>query len=83
GATAADPFFYNYIYPEPEGYRTSPVAHGRFDETYGEFVLPYADVRAAAEPERVLMEFFQSTYGAGANLATWDREMLEREPVAP
>jgi hypothetical protein len=83
GVVAAEPFFYSYIYPAPDGYRTSPVAQGRFDETYGEFVLPYAEVRASSEPERMLLEFFQSAYAAGADLAQWDREALEREPVAP
>ena len=83
GVTAAEPFFYNYIYPEPEGYRTAQIAHGRFDETYGEFVLPYADVRASSDPERMLSEFFQSTYDLAADLAHWDRSALEREPVAP
>ena len=83
GVTAAEPFFYSYIYPEPEGYRAAAVKHGRFDETYGEFVLPYAQVRASAEPERMLLEFFESAYGAGANLAKWDRVNLEREPVPP
>jgi len=83
GVTPAEPFFYSYIYPEPDGYRDAKVAHGRFDPTFGEFVLPYADVRAAADPERMLSEFLQSAYEAGANLAQWDRAALEREPVAP
>jgi len=83
GVTPAEPFFYSYIYPEPDGYRDAKVAHGRFDPTFGEFVLPYADVRAAADPERMLSEFLQSAYEAGASLAQWDRAALEREPVAP
>jgi hypothetical protein len=83
GATAAEPFFYSYIYPEPEGYRTAKVAHGHFDETYSEFVLPFADVQAADDPDRMLAEFLQSTYDAAANLAKWDRAAFEREPVAP
>jgi hypothetical protein len=83
GVTPADPFFYSYIYPEPEGFRAAKVAHGRFDETYGEFVLPYAEVRASNDPDRMLMEFFQSAFDAAADLAKWDREALEREPVAP
>jgi hypothetical protein len=82
GATAIEPLFYSYIYPEPD-YRAAKIAHGRFDETYGEFVLPYAEVRASADPARMLMEFFQSTYDAAADLAHWDRAALEREPVAP
>ena len=83
GATAAEPFFYSYIYPEPDGYRAASVAHGRFDETFGEFVLPYADVRASDDPTRMLTEFFDTAYEAGANLASWDRGALEREPLAP
>jgi hypothetical protein len=83
GVTAAEPFFYSYIYPEAPGYRDAKMSHGRFDETFGEFVLPYAEVRSAAEPERMLSEFFQSAYEAGAGLAKWDRAALEREPVAP
>jgi hypothetical protein len=83
GVTAAEPFFYSYVYPEPEGFRSAKVAHGAFDQTYGEFVLPYAEVRASDDPRRMLMEFFQSTYDAAADLANWDRAALEREPVAP
>jgi hypothetical protein len=83
GVTPAEPFFYSYVYPEPDGYRAARVAHGRFDETYGEFVLPYVDVRASDDPQRMLSEFFDSAYEAAANLATWDRAALEREPVAP
>jgi hypothetical protein len=83
GVTAAEPFFYSYIYPEPDGFRRAKVAHGRFDETFGEFVLPYADVRASDDPERMLSEFFGSAYDAAASLAKWDRAALERAPVAP
>ncbi len=83
GVTAAEPFFYSYIYPEPDGFRAAKVAHGKFDETYGEFVLPYAEVRASSDSDRMLTEFFQSTFDAAADLAHWDREALEREPVAP
>jgi hypothetical protein len=83
GVTPAEPFFYSYIYPEPDGFRTAMIAHGRYDQTFSEYVLPYADVRASADPERVLSEFLQSAYDAGADLAKWDRAALEREPVAP
>ena len=83
GAVAAEPFFYSYAYPEPDGFRAAPIRHGHFDETYAEFVLPYADVRAAGDPEGTLLEFLQSTYDCAADLAKWDRASLEREPVAP
>ena len=83
GAVAAEPFFYSYIYPEPAGYRAAKLAHGRFDEGFGEFILPYAEVQAASDPEAVLAQFLQLTYDAAAELAHWDRAALEREPVAP
>ncbi|MES2327282.1 MAG: DUF5996 family protein [Pseudomonadota bacterium] len=83
GVTAAEPFFYSYIYPEPDTYRSAPVAHGRFDQSFGEFILPYAEVRASADPAKTLSEFLHSAYEAGADLAKWDRAALEREPVAP
>jgi hypothetical protein len=31
----------------------------------------------------MLTDFFQSAYDVAADLARWDREALEREPVAP
>ena len=83
GATPTEPFFYSCIYPEPDGYRTAKVAHGRYDEGYGEYVLPYADVRRSDAPAAMMLDFFRSAYDAGANLAKWDRTALEREPLAP
>jgi hypothetical protein len=83
GVTPAEPFFYAYLYPEPDGYRAAKPSAGRFDENYGEFVLPYAEVQAASDPATMLLGFFQSTYDAAADLAHWDRAALERAPVAP
>ena len=83
GATEAEPFFYSYAYPEPAGYRSAAITHGRFDETFAEYILPYAEVRAASDPGAMLSEFLQSAYDAAADLARWDRGALEREPAAP
>jgi hypothetical protein len=49
----------------------------------GEFILPCDAVRTAEDPDATLLSFLQSTYEAAANLAGWDRAMLEREPIAP
>jgi hypothetical protein len=85
GVVAAQPIFYSYAYPEPDGFKTRKVQPdaARFDPDLGEFVLAYADVRTSSDPEAMLTAFLQSTYEAAANLADWDREALEREPVAP
>jgi hypothetical protein len=72
--------FYSYAYPEPAGFREAAVrpAAARFDATLGEFVLPYAAVRAADDPEADLLAFLETTYAAAADLARWDRRALER-----
>ncbi|WP_028265313.1 DUF5996 family protein [Arthrobacter sp. MA-N2] len=72
--------FYSYIYPEPEGYREFPIrpAGAYFSAELGEFVMPYALVRTAADPDSVLLEFLQSTYEAAASCAHWNRRALER-----
>jgi hypothetical protein len=85
GVVAAEPIFYSYAYPEPDGFRDRQVlpSAARFDGELGEFVLPYATVRAATDPETELLAFLNSTYEAAATLAKWDRPALERLPVAP
>jgi hypothetical protein len=77
------PVFYAYTYPEPNGYRAAPIrpAGAYFDERIGEFSLPYDVVRRAADPDAALLEFFQTTYEAGADLGGWDRATLE--PAVP
>ena len=77
--------FYAYAYPEPAGFRTWPVEPDgvSYDETLGEFVLPYEVVRTAADPDAVLLSFLQTTYDAAAELAAWDRSRLERATRKP
>ena len=80
GGGAIDyPAFYSYAYPAPEGFAAAKVRpkEAFFSKELGEFVLPYDSVRSAADPERALMDFLQSTYGAAADLAKWDRTALE------
>jgi Family of unknown function (DUF5996) len=80
GVALGEPTFYAYIYPEPNGFKAASVrpAAAHYDPRLGEFILPYEDARRAAEPEQALLEFFQSTYAAAADLAGWDRAALER-----
>jgi hypothetical protein len=80
GGGAIDfPAFYSYAYPAPQGFADATVqpAEAYFSKELGEFVLPYDAVRNAREPEQALMSFLQSTYAAAADLAKWDRAVLE------
>jgi hypothetical protein len=72
--------FYSYMAPAPQGFGESRVQPDAafYHQQLGEFLLMYDDVRAAASPSTALLEFCQSTYEAGAKLANWDREALEK-----
>ena len=74
-----EPAFYCYLYPEPEGYKAATIQPGGayYHSTLGEYILPYSKVQQAENPGKVLLEFLNSTYHSGANLAKWDRELLE------
>jgi hypothetical protein len=70
--------FYSYAYPEPPGFRERPVPPGAsFDPAMDEFILPYDTLRAAADPDALLLDFLMSTYTAAAACGGWDRPALE------
>jgi hypothetical protein len=76
--------FYSYAYPAPAGFGDRPVTPGaRFDAKLGEFILPYDAVRAAAEPDALLLDFLSTTYAAAAEAGGWDRAALECPIGAP
>jgi hypothetical protein len=74
------PAFYAYAAPEPTGFQQAAItpAASYYNKETGGYVLAYDEVRRAASPEAALLEFMQTTYDAGANLAGWDRASLER-----
>ena len=74
--------FFAYAYPQPEGFADEPVrpAAAAYNADVGQFILPYDAVRKAPSPEEALLDFMQSTYDAGADLAQWKRDELERRP---
>jgi hypothetical protein len=70
--------FYSYAYPEPPGFRDRPMPQGaHFDSVLGEFILPYDAVRAAADPDALLLAFLSASYEAAAEAGQWDRAALE------
>jgi hypothetical protein len=80
GGDITGPAFYSYTAPEPAGFKTYAVLPkpAFYHQGIGEFLLMYDDIRGAPSPESELMDFLQTTYEAGANLAKWDRAALER-----
>jgi hypothetical protein len=48
----------------------------------GEFLLDYEDVRTSPDPRSAINAFTNSAFAAGADLAGWNRKLLERKPPA-
>ncbi len=74
--------FYAYAYPEPDGFADHPVLPdaASYSPAAGQFQLPYEAVRTAADPDRTLLDFLQTTYEAAAEHGRWDRAALEDDP---
>ncbi|MBB5346103.1 DUF5996 family protein [Tunturibacter empetritectus] len=72
--------FYCYAAPVPDGLTDAKIRPdgAGWDKALGEFVFKYDVVRALASPEKAVMDFLESSYGAAADVARWDRAALER-----
>jgi hypothetical protein len=80
GGVLPEAAFYAYAAPEPQGIALEPLEPpaATYDPTAHEFLLPYEAVRTHRSPRHSLLRFLQTTYEAGASLAGWDREALDR-----
>ncbi len=78
----AEGAFYAYSYPTPDGYAEQQAGPegARWDSSLGEFVLPYETVRQSTDPDATLLQFLDATYAAAADLARWDRKLLDVDP---
>ena len=64
--------FYSYAWPAAPDFRDRPVPEGAaFEPALGEFALPYDAVRAAADPDALLLDFLFATYVAAADSGGW------------
>lgn len=75
GDEANEPFYYGYIYPEPE--RCSEIsiaAEGvRWSDQLREWILPYDLVRRSPDPETLLRSFLDGIYNVCGDAARWER----------
>jgi Family of unknown function (DUF5996) len=66
--------FYAYAHPAPEGFdrlSLSPAA-ARWDGALGEYILDWDDVRAAADPHALAVEFARSAFRHACEACSWD-----------
>jgi hypothetical protein len=74
-----NPAYYSYIYPAPKGITDTIIIpkEAAFDKKLGLFVLNYDDVRISNDPEKMILDFLNSTYEKSAVLAGWDIASLK------
>jgi len=79
----AEPAFYAYVRPEPPELPVRSVRPTRayYSRELANFILPYEAVRSLSSPDEAVLDFYQSVYDAGADLARWDRAALDRPSV--
>jgi hypothetical protein len=73
--------YYAYAMPALDGLAAARIEPetASWDAARGEFLLPYDAVRTSADPAATLLCFLESTYAAAADLARWDRDLLEQD----
>src|SRR5438552_670082 len=78
-----EPAFYAYVRPEPPGFGATAIRPkaAYYSRELADFILPYDAVRSASSPDEAVLDFYQSVYDAGADLARWDRAALDRPPA--
>jgi len=83
-AATPTPVFYSYAYPEPPEFAEAKIQPDAafYEAKLREFILPYDAVRAAENPDEVLINFAQSAYDAASKLGKWDRAALEEKKPA-
>jgi hypothetical protein len=69
--------FYAYAHPAPEGFADGTLAPSaaRWESSLGEFVLDWDDIREAADPRALAVEFARSAFRHACVVCDWDPEL--------
>ncbi|MCB7481981.1 DUF5996 family protein [Christiangramia sediminis] len=80
-----EPAFYSYTFPAPKDLEKKAIkpkqANWVMNNNSPMAVLTYADLSKEKSPRNVLLEFLESTYQAGSELAGWDVKELNVPPL--
>ena len=77
--------FYAYAHPAPDGFagaNLSPAAV-RWDAELGEYLLDWEDVRLAADPRDLAVEFARSAFRHACIVCDWNPELADSAHGAP
>jgi hypothetical protein len=70
------PFFYGYIFPQPAGAESLPIAPApaAWSTQLSEWVLPYETVRESSDPATPIGTFLDAIYNVCFTAAGWNRD---------
>jgi hypothetical protein len=69
--------FYAFAYPAPPSFARASLSPdaARWDESLGEYILDWDDVRAAADPRAAAVEFARSAFRHACVVCEWDSSL--------
>lgn len=73
--------FYAYAYPEPAGFKGRKILppEAYYNETFGEFILPYSAVQKSLNPEQMVFDFYRNTFRLSEELASWETKYKDEK----
>jgi Family of unknown function (DUF5996) len=75
--------FYAYAHPAHDGFADADMSPGRWDETLGEYVLDWDDVRDSADPHRMALDFARSVFRHACAMCDWDAALAASADGTP
>jgi hypothetical protein len=79
-----DAGFYAYAHPAPEHYSQATLVAGSYwDAAIGEFLLPWDEVRSAADPHALALEFARSAFRHSCQVCDWDPALAATADANP
>ncbi len=80
-----EPAFYSYTFPSPEGIDKKPLKPRKAGWVINNgspmAILKYVDLLKEDQPEKILLDFMESAYQAGASLAGWNKDDFKVPPL--
>ncbi len=77
--------FYAYAHPAAEGFAGATLSPGaaRWDESLGEYVLDWDDVRSSPDPHKAALDFARSAFRHACTACEWDPALLASAEGTP
>ena len=77
--------FYAYAHPAPDGFADAKLApqQARWDDSLGEYILEWSDIRAAEDPHALALRFARSAFHHACTTCGWDPALLASAEGSP